>query len=61
MIWSSTFNDAADAQSEHWQYMYVDDLTFAETRNIKTFKGNLQDLIRFRDWSEINGLKLKAT
>ncbi len=53
-------NDAAaDAQSEYWKY--VDDMTFAENRNIK-HKGNLQDdLNEFRDWSEINGLKLNPT
>ena len=53
-------NDAAtSAKTEYWKY--VDDLTFAENRNLKQ-KGNLQgDLNNFKDWSETNGLKLNPT
>jgi hypothetical protein len=53
-------NDAAtDAKTDYWKY--VDDMTFAENRNLKV-KGHIQDdLNNFRDWSEINCLKLNPT
>jgi hypothetical protein len=49
-------NDAAvNAKSSYWKY--VDDLTFAENRNVKSI-GHLQnDLNNFKNWSETNCMK----
>ena len=53
-------NDAAsDAKTEYWKY--VDDMTFAENRNVKQKGGLQEDLNKFQDWSETNGLKLNPS
>jgi hypothetical protein len=47
---------AVNAKSSYWKY--VDDLTFAENRSVKSM-GNLQDdLNNFKNWSETNCMKL---